>query len=608
MNKKELSERDICTKFITPALRKAGWDELSQLREEVSFTNGRIIVRGKMVTRGKAKRADYILYYKPNIPLAVIEAKDNNCHMGDGLQQALEYAGMLQLPFVFASNGDGFVFHDRTRQGGEIERTLPLEGFPSPDELWNRYREWKGLPSESEPLVLQDYYSDGEKGPRYYQAGAVNAAVEAIAKGQNRLLLVMATGTGKTYTAFQIIWRLWRARRRKRILYLADRNVLINQTMVNDFRPFGSAHRDHRGRSDESRACGSRAFRRVRQPARCSGAPDGRERVRLDSAVPDGQFSRARHACRTCIRSWQTWPEPRNDSYSAHSVAPSWGARADPLEGTNSNERMRPSRGPARGRPHRSGGAARSHAARGTRRWERRPVGIDRIGIDGNGTAVPAPENAKIYHIIHVDRLPSVLADGCLWPDAEMANRPGTGTVIGMNDIKRRRLEELTLASHPGLYVGRCVPFYFCPRSVMLYLIGQANHPSLGYRHGEGPIVHLEADLHATVRWAERTGCRWAFTLSNAGARYFEDRNSLDALHEIDWDAVAATRWSGAGIPGSVKDGKQAEFLLERSFPWTLVERIGIKSAAVAQQVAAALRGHRHRPIVEVRKDWYYGG
>ncbi len=242
MNKKELSERDICTKFITPALRRAGWDELSQLREEVSFTKGRIIVRGKMVTRGKAKRADYILYYKPNIPLAVIEAKDNNGDLGDGLQQALEYAEMLQLPFVFASNGDGFVVHDRTLKGGEIERTLPLDAFPTPADLWKRYREWKGLPAESEPLVLQDYYSDGsEKAPRYYQATAVNAAVEAIAKGQNRLLLVMATGTGKTYTAFQIVWRLWKAGRKKRILYLADRNVLVDQTMVNDFRPFGSA-------------------------------------------------------------------------------------------------------------------------------------------------------------------------------------------------------------------------------------------------------------------------------------------------------------------------------------------------------------------------------
>jgi type I restriction enzyme R subunit len=242
MDKKELSERDICTKFITPALRKAGWDELTQLREEVSFTKGRVIVRGQMVKRGKAKRADYILYYKPNIPLAVIEAKDNHCSVGDGLQQALEYADTLQLPFIFASNGDGFVFHDRTAATGAIERNLQLDEFPSPATLWARYRDWKGLPPDAESLVLQDYYADGTgKGPRYYQAAAVNATIEAIAKGQNRLLLVMATGTGKTYTAFQIIWRLWKAGRRKRVLFLVDRNVLADQTMVNDFRPFGSA-------------------------------------------------------------------------------------------------------------------------------------------------------------------------------------------------------------------------------------------------------------------------------------------------------------------------------------------------------------------------------
>jgi type I restriction enzyme R subunit len=242
MNKKELSERDICTKFITPALRGAGWNEQTQLREEVSFTKGRVIVRGKMVRRGEAKRADYILYYKPNIPLAVIEAKDNHCSVGDGLQQALDYGATLNIPFVFSSNGDGFVFHDGTATGGDIEKNLALDEFPSPASLWSRYREWKGLPPDADDIVLQDYYTDGSgKDPRYYQASAVNAATEAIARGQNRLLLVMATGTGKTYTAFQIIWRLWKAKRKKRILFLADRNVLVNQTMVNDFRPFGAA-------------------------------------------------------------------------------------------------------------------------------------------------------------------------------------------------------------------------------------------------------------------------------------------------------------------------------------------------------------------------------
>ena len=242
MDKKALSERDICTKFITPALRAAGWDEVSQIREEVPFTKGRIIVRGKLVSRGQGKRADYILYIKPNIPLAVIEAKDNTHSVGHGIQQALEYATTLDLPFVFASNGDGFVFHDRTGQSSPPEANLTLDAFPSPDELWRRYRAWKGLSEASETIVLQDYYDDGSgKAPRYYQVSAVNAAIEAIAKGQDRILLVMATGTGKTYTAFQIIWRLWKSGSRKRILFLADRNVLIDQTMVNDFRPFGAA-------------------------------------------------------------------------------------------------------------------------------------------------------------------------------------------------------------------------------------------------------------------------------------------------------------------------------------------------------------------------------
>ena len=242
MEKKSLSERDICTKFITPALRKSGWDEMAQIREEVSFTKGRIIVRGKLVSRGKGKRADYILYYKPNIPIALIEAKDNTHAMGDGMQQGLEYAETLDLPFVFASNGDGFVFHDRTGTSAVKEATIGLDNFPSPGDLWARFRTWKGLSPEAEQIVLEDYFDDGSgKAPRYYQVNAINTAMEAIAKGDDRILLVMATGTGKTYTAFQIIWRLWKAGRKKRILFLADRNVLIDQTMVNDFRPFGAA-------------------------------------------------------------------------------------------------------------------------------------------------------------------------------------------------------------------------------------------------------------------------------------------------------------------------------------------------------------------------------
>ena len=242
MEKRSLSERDVCTKFITPALRNAGWDEMAQIREEVSFTKGRIIVRGKLVSRGKAKRADYVLSYKPNVPIALIEAKDNTHAVGDGMQQALDYAETLGIPFVFSSNGDGFVFHDRTGGSAEKETTLALDAFPSPDDLWARYRTWKGLTPEADAIVLQDYYEDGsDKTPRYYQISAVNAAIEAIAKGRDRILLVMATGTGKTYTAFQIIWRLWKAGRKKRILFLADRNVLVDQTMVNDFRPFGAA-------------------------------------------------------------------------------------------------------------------------------------------------------------------------------------------------------------------------------------------------------------------------------------------------------------------------------------------------------------------------------
>ena len=242
MNKKSLTEQDIRTKFITPAVLRAGWDKMTQMREDVRLTDGRINVRGRLVSRGKGKRADYILEYKPNIRVAVIEAKDNKHAIGDGMQQALEYADMADVPFVFSSNGDGFVFHDKTRADAERETTLDNHSFPSPDDLWARYSAWKGLTPEAEEVVLQDYHEDGgEKRPRYYQIRAVNAAMEAIAKGKDRILLVMATGTGKTYTAFQIIWRLWKAGRKKRILFLADRNVLIDQARVNDFKPFGGA-------------------------------------------------------------------------------------------------------------------------------------------------------------------------------------------------------------------------------------------------------------------------------------------------------------------------------------------------------------------------------
>ena len=242
MDKKSLSERDICTKFIAPALQEAGWNIQTQIREEVTFTAGRIIVRGKTVTRGKPKRADYVLYYKPNIPIAVIEAKDNNHSVGDGMQQAIDYGSALDVPFVYSSNGDAFLEHDRTVESGPLERELSMDSFPSPTELWNRYCAYRDIGVDHEPVVTQDYYVDTSgKAPRYYQQTAINRAVEAIAKGQDRILLVMATGTGKTYTAFQIIWRLWKSCMKKRILFLADRNILVDQTRINDFKPFSGA-------------------------------------------------------------------------------------------------------------------------------------------------------------------------------------------------------------------------------------------------------------------------------------------------------------------------------------------------------------------------------
>jgi len=242
MNKKQMSEQDIRSKFITPAIVEGGWNLLTQIREEVTFTQGKVIVRGKLVSRGKAKRADYILFYKPKIPIAIIEAKDNNHTVGAGMQQALEYGAMLDVPFVYSSNGDGFLEHDRTKSTGKIENEIPLESFPSPDNLWQKYRAVKGIDDKVNTIINQEYHDDGSgKTPRYYQQIAINRTIEAIAKGENRILLVMATGTGKTYTAFQIIWRLWKSKTKKRILFLADRNILVDQTRVNDFKPFGSA-------------------------------------------------------------------------------------------------------------------------------------------------------------------------------------------------------------------------------------------------------------------------------------------------------------------------------------------------------------------------------
>ena len=212
---------------------------------------------------------------------------------------------------------------------------------------------------------------------------------------------------------------------------------------------------------------------------------------------------------------------------------------------------------------------------------------------------MPMPAEPKIYHIVHVDRLPSIIADGFLWCDAEVVQRSSSGTTIGMNKIKQRRLTN-RLLSRPGVRVGDCVPFYFCPRSVMLYILHMDNLPELSYHGGQEPIVHLEADLRQTVAWAEKRGQRWAFTLSNAGAMYFEDRCDLARLGEIDWSAVQATDWRRR------KEGKQAEFLVEHRFPWKLVSRIGVHSHPAYGRAGAALEAATHKPPVEIKRNWYY--
>jgi type I restriction enzyme R subunit len=243
MNKRNLSEADIKEKFITPAVIKAGWDEQTQLGREIFFTDGRIYVKGKITARGKRKFADYILFYKPNVPIAIIEAKDNTHSVQSGIQQALGYANTLDIPFVFSSNGDGFYFHDKTISNGTIETEISLNEFPSPKQLWEKYKKHKGIEDkEVEKVVATDYFLEGSgRSPRYYQQIAINRTTEAVAKKQNRILLVMATGTGKTYTAFQIIYRLWKSGAKKRILFLADRTALIEQTARGDFRHFKDA-------------------------------------------------------------------------------------------------------------------------------------------------------------------------------------------------------------------------------------------------------------------------------------------------------------------------------------------------------------------------------
>lgn len=238
MNKKSLSEASIISKYIMPSIEDAGWDRQKQIAQEISFTDGRIIVRKKVVTRGTRKRADIILYYKNNLPLAIIEAKDNTYSIDAGMQQGLNYGEILDIPFVYSSNGDGFIEHDRTKSEGQIERELTLEQFPSPEELWNRYKAHKWLTDDQEEVVTYNYYYDQDCfPPRYYQRIAINRSVEAITQGKDKILLVMATGTGKTYTAFQIVYKLFKSGAKKRILYLADRNILVDQTIIGDFKP-----------------------------------------------------------------------------------------------------------------------------------------------------------------------------------------------------------------------------------------------------------------------------------------------------------------------------------------------------------------------------------
>ena len=212
---------------------------------------------------------------------------------------------------------------------------------------------------------------------------------------------------------------------------------------------------------------------------------------------------------------------------------------------------------------------------------------------------MPPPAEPKIYHIVHVDRLASIVEDGALWCDAEVQRRAPSGTVIGMSAIKQRRLTN-PVKCRPGLNVGDCVPFYFCPRSIMLYVLHMANSPELDYRGGQGPIVHLEADLHQAVAWAERHERRWVFTLSNAGSSYFKDRCNLAELGEIDWEAIRARDWR------TCKEGKQAEFLMEHSFPWTLVRRVGVRTSRVQDQAREAMRTTDHQPAVELMREWYY--
>ncbi len=212
---------------------------------------------------------------------------------------------------------------------------------------------------------------------------------------------------------------------------------------------------------------------------------------------------------------------------------------------------------------------------------------------------MPMPSSPKIYHIVHVDRLASIIADGFLWCDAEMQRKSRQGTSIGMSTIKERRLRN-RLSSCTDLYVGGCVLFYFCPRSVMLYVIYKRNHPDLTYRGGQQPIVHLVADLQEVVAWAGQNNRQWAFTLSNAGSRYFDDHCDLDQLNKINWEAVEARQWR------TCQEEKQAEFLVEHEFPWTLIQHIGVHSEGARDKVQSALVKAPYKPPIQIQQRWYY--
>lgn len=236
MNLSELTEEDIKLKYITPQIQKSGYDINTQVRCEYYYTKGRINVRENVAQRGKGKKVDYLLFYRPNIPIAVIEAKDANHEVSFGNQQAMEYSADLDVPFSYSSNGFGFYEHDMITGA---EREIKMDELPSPQELWERYKKEKNIDPDAEKIITEPYYFlDINKTPRYYQRIAINKTVEAVSQGRKRILLVMATGTGKTFTAFQIVHRLHKAGKAKKVLYLADRNILIDQTMANDFKPF----------------------------------------------------------------------------------------------------------------------------------------------------------------------------------------------------------------------------------------------------------------------------------------------------------------------------------------------------------------------------------